>query len=516
VPRSNIVFRGNEVSDCAMTSLGRTETLRPRTGAPIAKTALGELRGVFRDGIAAFHGAPYAAPPVGDLRFAPARPVSPWSGQRDATQHGPIAPQLPGRLAAVAGARAPRPQGEDCLTLTICTPAPDAQARPVLVWMHGGAWMIGSGSSPQSDGARLAREGDLVFVGVNYRLGALGWMYRPGIVDAELATSDMMAALNWVHDHISAFGGDPSRVTLMGQSAGAMSVARLLMLAETRGLFHRVILQSAGLGRGYLTPDRAASISDQFLNVMEIDPASPDALAKLRGADVSRLLQAQGAVTQAHVRFGETAPAFMGVLPTALTQPELITAVAEGIRRGGCDILIGTVADEVHAHFGAHPMMQDASADEVTAAAGGDDVLAQYRARRPGATPVQLLADLATEQIYLTPRKQLTDAVAAQGSAVYTYLFDWAPPSSRFGSCHNIELAFVFGTLEAWDGSPMLAGGDPAQMDGLSAAMRGAWIAFVHHGSPDHRQLPPWPSYDVTKRPTMRFGARIGVAYDPS
>lgn len=499
-----------------MTSLGRTETLQSQTGAPIAKTTLGELRGVFRNGIAAFHGVPYAAPPVGDLRFAPAVPVKPWFGQRDATRHGPIAPQLPGRLAAVAGAGISRPQGEDCLTLTICTPAPDAKARPVIVWLHGGAWMFGSGSSPQNDGARLACEGDLVVVGVNYRLGALGWMYRPGIVDAELATSDMLAALTWVHDHIAAFGGDASRVTLMGQSAGAMSIARLLMLQETRGLFHRVILQSPGLGRGYLSPDRASSISDHFLNLMEIDPASPDALAQLRAADVSRLLQAQGALTQAHVRFGETAPAFMGVLPTDFTQPELIAAVAEGIRRGGCDLLIGTVADEVHAHFGAHPMMQDASADEVAAAAGGDEVLARYRARRPGATPVQLLADRATEQIYLAPKTQLTDAVAAQGSAVYTYLFDWAPPSSRFGSCHNIELGFVFGTLDLWRGSPMLAGGDPAQMEDLSAAMRGAWIAFVQHGSPEHSQLPSWPRYDVAKRATMRFGARIGVAYNPS
>jgi para-nitrobenzyl esterase len=498
-----------------MTSLSRTDTTPPRTGAPIAKTALGELRGVFRDGVAAFHGVPYAAPPVGDLRFAPAVPAKPWFDQRDATRHGAIAPQLPGRLAAVAGAGTPRPQGEDCLTLTICTPAPDAKARPVLVWIHGGAWMIGSGSSPQNDGARLACEGDLVVVGVNYRLGALGWMYRPGIVDDELATSDMLTALTWVRDHIAGFGGDPSRVTLMGQSAGAMSIARLLMLEDARGLFHRVILQSAGLGRGYLSPARASSISDQFLRIMEIDPASPDALARLRAAEVSRLLQAQGALTQAHVRFGETAPAFMGVLPTALTQPELIAAVAEGIRRSGCDLLIGTVADEVHAHFGAHPMMQNASADDVVAAAGGHDVLARYRARRPGATPVQLLADLATEKIYLAPRIQLTDAVAARGSAVYTYLFDWAPPSSRFGSCHNIELGFVFGTLDA-RASPMLAGGDPAQMGDLSAAMRGAWIAFVHRGSPEHGQLPSWPSYDVTKRPTMRFGARIGTVYNPT
>ena len=226
--------------------------------------------------------------------------------------------------------------------------------------------MFGSGSSPQNDGARLAREGDLVVVGVNYRLGALGWLYRPGIVDAELATSDMVAALTWVRDHIAGFGGDPSRVTLMGQSAGAMSIARLIMLPEARGLFQRVIMESAGLGRGFLTPTGAAMIADQFLSLLGIDPDSADALARLRAVEVSRLLEAQGDVTQAHVRFAESAPAFMGVLPTSLTQPELIAALADGIGQGhafgGLDVLIGTVADEVHAHYGAHPLMQDASA----------------------------------------------------------------------------------------------------------------------------------------------------------
>lgn len=502
-----------------MTSLLTTSRPQTREDAPIAQTALGDLRGVFRDGIAAFHGVPYAAPPVGDLRFAPALPVSPWRNQRDATRDGPIAPQLPGRLAAVAGAGTPRSQGEDCLTLTICTPALDAKARAVIVWLHGGAWMFGSGSSPQYNGATLAREGDLVVVGVNYRLGALGWLHRPGIVDVELATSDMIEALTWVRDHIASFGGDPSRVTLMGQSAGAMSIARLLMLPELRGLFHRVIMQSCGLGRGFLTPADATKIADQFLHLLDIDPDLGDALARLRTIEVPRLLRAQGDVTQAHLRFAETAPAFMGVLPSPLSQSELIAALADGVGRGakfgGRDVLIGTVADEVHAHFGAHPLMQDPSPDAVTAAAGGEAILARYRARRPGATAVQLLADLATEEIYQRPTMRFADVVRAQGGHAYTYVFDWAPPASRFRSCHNIELAFVFGTFDAWRDLPMLAGGDPAQMADLSAAVRRAWIAFVRDGSPEHDALPPWPSYEAANRPTMRFGARIGIVGDP-
>ncbi len=202
--------------------------------------------------MAVFRGVPYAAAPVGTLRFAAPETPSSWSGLRDASQHGPIAPQVPSRLRAAMG-DFDRPQDEDCLTLTICTPAPDGKTRPVLVWLHGGAWMSGAGSLNWYDGTRLACEGDIVFVGVNYRLGALGWLHRPGIVDTEPGTLDMIAALTWVRENIAAFGGDPGCITLMGQSAGAASIGRLSMLPEARSLFHRAIMQSGGFGRGAYT-----------------------------------------------------------------------------------------------------------------------------------------------------------------------------------------------------------------------------------------------------------------------
>src|ERR1700733_14636347 len=164
--------------------------------APIAATSLGSLRGAWHDGIAAFRGVPYAVPPIGDRRFATAAPAEPWSGLRDATGHGPIAPQLPSRLRVAMGDYV-RPQDEDCLTLTICTPAADARTRPVLVWLHGGAWISGAGSRDWYDGTNLARDGDIVFVGVNYRLGALGWLHRTGLVEAEAGMSDIVAALTW-------------------------------------------------------------------------------------------------------------------------------------------------------------------------------------------------------------------------------------------------------------------------------------------------------------------------------
>jgi para-nitrobenzyl esterase len=273
--------------------------------APIARTSLGDLRGAWHDGIAAFRGVPYAAPPVGERRFIAAQSVQGWSGLRDATRHGPIAPQLPSRLRVAMG-DFERPHDEDCLTLTICTPAADAKARPVLVWLHGGAWISGAGSLDWYDGAHLARDGDVVVVGVNYRLGALGWLHRPGIVDVEPGTSDMIAALNWVRDHIAAFGGDPRCVTVMGQSAGATSIGRLLTLPEARPLFHRAIMQSGGFGRGAYTSEMATERADHYLHGLDIDPQSSDALARLRGVDVPRLLDAQSHLARSNARFAQT------------------------------------------------------------------------------------------------------------------------------------------------------------------------------------------------------------------
>ena len=480
---------------------------------PVAQTALGNLRGVFTDGVAAFRSVPYATSPIGELRFAPAAPVRAWTGLRDATRHGPIAPQLPSRLGVAMG-NFSRPHDEDCLTLTICTPAPDGKARPVLVWLHGGAWISGAGSLDWYDGVRLAREGDLVFVGVNYRLGALGWLHRPGIVDAEAGTSDMIAALAWVRDHIAGFGGDPASVTVMGQSAGATSIGRLLMLADARGLFRRVIMQSGGFGRGAYASAVATERADQLLRLLDIDPHASTALTRLRSADVRQLLVAQGELARANARFAQTMPMFMPVLPSAMPQAEMLGAIADGA--GGKDVLIGATADEVHAFFAADPGMENPPADALVARFGGEAALARYRARRPGGSAMDLLADLGTDETFLLPAIRLAEAVAARGGNAYAYLFDWAPPRSRFKSCHCIDLPFVFGNFDAWGDAAMLAGGDAAQMADLSAAIRRAWIAFVRTGDPQHDSLPAWPRHDADRRPTMRFGARISLAGNPA
>jgi para-nitrobenzyl esterase len=481
--------------------------------ASIVTTSLGALRGAREDGIAAFRGVPYAAPPVVDRRFAAAAPAIGWSGLRDATRHGPIAPQLASRLNVAMGDFA-RPQDEDCLTLTICTPAPDGKARPVVVWLHGGAWISGAGSLDWYDGAHLVRDGDIVFVGVNYRLGALGWLHRPGIVDLEAGTSDMIAALRWVREHIAAFGGDPGCVTAMGQSAGASSIGRLLMLPEARTLFRRAILQSGGFGRGTYSSAMAMERADQLLRLLDIDPNSGDALARLRTVEVARLLVAQGQLARMNARFAQTMPPFMPVLPAATMQWEMLDAIAGGAH--GKQILIGATADEGHAWFAADPAMQDPPHDAVLARFGGAEALARYRARRPGGNAADLLADLATDETFVMPAMHLAAAFAQRGGTAYAYMFDWAPPGSRFRACHCIDLPFVFGTFDAWSHAAMLEGGDATQMAALSAAMRRAWIAFVRDGDPSHDGMPAWPRHDVVRRQTMRLGERIGVVGDPA
>ena len=217
----------------------------------------------MRDGeVCRFSAIPFAQPPIGDLRFRPPQP-SEWRGVLDATRPGPIAPQLPSRLRAAMG-DFDAPQSEDCLHLTVWTPEVDKRRRPVLVWLHGGAWQSGAGSLGWYSGAKLAARGDIVVVAPNYRLGALGWIAVEGET-ANVGLLDQEAALDWVRTHIDAFGGDPEQVTVMGQSAGAMSIPCMLMREP---LFHRGIMQSASIGRGFRPAGNAHQISRILLDAV--------------------------------------------------------------------------------------------------------------------------------------------------------------------------------------------------------------------------------------------------------
>lgn len=479
------------------------------TGPATASTPFGALQGLAAGGVTVFRGVPYAKAD----RFQPPEPAGCWAGLRDATRHGPAAPQPASRLAAAMGGVPPAEQSEDCLTLTIATPACDGGKRPVLVWLHGGAWTTGAASLDWYDGASLAADGDIVVVGVNYRLGALGYLRHPAISPGNLGTLDQVAALRWVQAAIGAFGGDPGRVTVAGQSAGAASIGRIMLRQDAGELFRRVILQSGSFGRSPPDPAQAEAIGDALLARLGIDPRSPTARAEAAALPVAAILEAQGAVSRARARFGDTNPAFMPSVDAPTSDSGLIGAIADAAKRAGIDVLLGVTQDESHAFFAADPAMQnpdEASLDELFARDEGEHRPRDwYEARRPGGSLLDLVADRGTRLTFTWPTMRLADATAEAGVRVFAYLFAWAAPGNRFRACHCIELAFLFGDFARWSDAGMLQGGDPAQMAELSARVRTGWIAFVRDGSPG------WPGYTAAKRETMVLGSTCSVVDNP-
>lgn len=406
------------------------------------KHAKGVVRGVESDGVLAFHGVPYAAPPVGALRWR-APTERPLAGDQDAFRAGPIPPQRPSRLSAAMG-DIDVEQSEDCLQLSVWRPAKAQTPLPVVVWLHGGAWQSGGGALPWYDGSLLARALNAVVVGVNYRLAALGWLYVRGET-ANVGLLDQEAAIRWVVEHISVFGGDPSRLTLMGQSAGAGSIACML----TRGhVADRIILQSAALGRGIRTATQAERISDAYLRALRVDH-----LDGARALPVAALLAAQ------------TDPQVVAVLQEEGSARSLFAPVADG----------EVLALDVEARF---PL-----------AATRADALVGYTAEEmrafPGAPSGQAGQALGDAVFGVESRAWANHAVTA-GRRAWLYDFQCAP-SDAFGACHCIELPFVFGTWDAFANAPMLDGLAPSDAERLTQRLQTVWGEFIRIGTV------PWP-----------------------
>ncbi len=481
----------------------------------IAHTALGDLLGERQDGVLRFRAVPYAAPPVGPRRFAPPAPPQAWQGVRDVRRHGPIAPQPPSRLRAAMGEFGAREQSEDCLTLAIATPGADAGRRPVIVWLHGGAWLSGAGSLDWYDGGAMARAGDVVVVGVNYRLGPLGFLHHPGIADGVMGLHDIVAALRFLREHVAAFGGDAGNITLMGQSAGGGAIWRLLIMEESRGLFHRAIVQSGNLRRG-LAASEATARARRLMQLLEIDPDAADAAGRLRAAPAATLISLQMQIARENARFAEIEPAFPPVFDDFGDVAQFSARITEAAAERGIDFILGTTREEMHAFYVADPAMASpdpvAVAERFAALAGSSGAIEAYRRRRPGGDLRDLLADLGTDSRFLFPQLALAVRLARAGRRVFLYQFDWAAPASPWRACHCIELPFVFGTRAAWD-APMLAGIDEAQYAGISHAMMAAWTAFSRTGEPDIPDV-SWPQYEQSQRMTMRFGEIVGAVGD--
>jgi para-nitrobenzyl esterase len=489
---------------------------------PVVETRSGRIQGLAEPGLHVFRGIPFAAPPVGALRFRPPQPAAPWAGVRDATRVAPPAPQAPSPVMRMLGGAGELGWSEDCLTLDVWTPAADRGRRPVLVWIHGGAFTTGSGGFPIYDGSALARRGDVVVVTINYRLGALGFLALPafereeGNVVGNFGLLDQVRALEWVRDDVAAFGGDPGNVTVFGESAGAMSLGALLGAPGARGLFRAAILQS-GAAHNVSDPGQGERVAAAFAKELGVDPGD---LRRLREAPAAAVLEAQ--VRAVNALWGQVRGLAFQPVQDGRTLPRPpLDVVREGGARG-VDVLLGTNLDEYKLYRPTDPKVEtldDAALLRRLARVvpGGEPVaeraIATYRLRRQGAaaSATELWFAIETDRIFRVPAQRLADAQALHSPRTFAYLFGWASPAlgGSLGSCHALELPFVFGTF----GLPGLRAfvGDGEEVARLSQRVQDAWLAFARSGDPGHRGLGRWPAHDPERRPVQVLGRECRV-----
>jgi para-nitrobenzyl esterase len=476
-------------------------------------TSEGPVRGLKRDGVWTFRGIPYAAAPVGPLRFAPPQPPSIRSARFDAFEYGPISEQ---DLDPLPTAIPPTQENffapdattsEDCLSLNVWS-TDAAGSAPVLIWIHGGAFMYGSGTGSWTDGSAHARNSRIVVVSLNYRLGILGGLFlgdiEPGYSNFGLL--DQIAALRWVKDNIASFGGDPNNITIAGQSAGAMSVAALLASPLTKGLYQRAIVESGHLS-ATTTVDQAIQVRDTVVRQLGLDPADPKLLSALREVNVLRFL-AIGRIN------GLSVPTFPTVQDGVSLEQNPLDAVRGGFA-AGVDLLIGTNSEEdrLFALTGwtadEGVTLRDELAVVVPDADNRDNAYELYSSG-PGAD-VDRRHRVATDNGWGQPCRALALAHSESGNRVFHYEFAWRSPAldGRVGAAHLVELPFAFGNLSA-PGVDALNGvgvGEDAIALSVSSGMASAWGAFITSGTPNPSPLPEWPAFTASERNTMIIDA---------
>ncbi len=480
----------------------------------IVETTGGTVRGALHGEVAIWKGIPYAAPPVGALRFRPPQPVVPWSGERDATRSGPVAAQSRDpKIALLSGVPEKVESGEDCLLLNVCAQANRAPGvrQPVMVWIHGGAFLMGSGSTPLYDGAPFADDG-IVVVTLNYRLGLPGFLYlgdlAPGREPGNYALLDQIAALRWVRDNIAAFGGDPDAVTVIGESAGAISIGTLLAMPAARGLFHRAILQSGASGLSPPTRDDATRLARDVLAELAVT------VDDLAGVPIDRLIAVQDRIVLER-GLAAFAPYVDGV--TVPVRP------IETIRAGGAagiPLLLGSNRDEWRLF---EVLLGEVTVDvfkaPMRARLGAllDSFLERYRDAYADRSESRAWVDLIGDVSFRIPVIRLAEAQASHDTPVYLYRFDWASPAfgGRLGAAHALDLLFVWNRLDL-PFAQILLGLDLAAAQPLATAMHTTWARFIVSGVPDGGALPAWPRYDAQRRQTLLIDVASKVVDDPA
>jgi para-nitrobenzyl esterase len=489
-----------------------------RPGATV-RTTSGSVRGLVREDIQQFWNLSYGASTAGANRFMPPRAPESWSGVRDHFTVGTRSFQQPGvgePAPVVLAVNRLEEESEDCLKLNVFTPAADNGARPVMVWLHGGGFTSGSGNYLIYDGTYLAKKEDVVVVSVTHRLNIFGFLHLADLGGEEWAGAtntgmqDLAAALQWVQDNIAAFGGDPGRVTIFGQSGGGSKVTTLMAMPSASGLFHRAIAQSGAVLRGTPASDASAA-TERYLAKLGIDRTQLSRLRELTPQQIQQALYSEPAI-----------PGFAGgpvidgaVLPRHQFDPGAPEYSAN------VPLMAGSTATE-NGWLG--PPAFDMDDTEMLAsfnrlagddAAKGQALLALYKGRYPDVRNRMLWLIAESDNTRRRNAQILNQLKHAQGTAAsYLYYFDWYSPvhDNRMGSYHTLDIPFVFNNVDV--GASMTGAGQDRYQ--LAHVMSAAWAAFARSGNPDHADMPHWPVFNPDEYPTMVFGSAISVKNDPN
>lgn len=479
--------------------------------APVVETTAGRVRGVGEEGLAVFRGIPYAAAPVGEHRWRATEPHAGWTGVRDATEFGAISPQPGGMsFSRVLGSRSRSSSAmdEDCLFLNVWTPGVGNAQRPVLVWIHGGGNTTGAGSWDVYSCESFARNGDIVGVSINYRLGPFGHLYvrEDGDARANFWLDDMLAALRWVQLNIAAFGGDPNNVTVAGQSGGAASIAWMVGLERARGLFRRAILQSPPVGEAGRSIEESERTTARYFGKLGVRN-----IHEARQLTADELLAPVGELTRETGDWGLFMPPFSRVVDNRTIHKQIVEALADGAG-ADIDILIGWTREE-HSFFFADEEFLGATVKQAVKRAqlpfadAAEHAYSEYAKARPGARPVQILSDITTDERFRAGGLQIADVRAAQARPAYVFQFGLRSRAcdGLLGAPHCFELPFVFNNWTAWADAGMAAGIGSSVRQALSNVMHKAWIEFVRTGNPNHDAMPTWAPYTTERQVIMSF-----------